>query len=327
MDSLRPTGHEKLFVIAVILIGFVASLWLPSFKIASGGRQFGPFPAGGSGGPASNSIHFFRSGQFLGPGPKAKMRNLVLATHGRLMWFDPISKHAEIIHEGRGVYYGMFPSAENTMWVVSRPHNWHPRTSSEALLLVDYSNRKIIREVVIPSRFTHDAIRHKNRVFIADTGSGRVFELELPTMNRVLYSVNFTKKEHPNTLAYANDPSHPHAVWVVLHNLGASKVALVDLESGKRLREYEGNGEKVHGFVQWGDGFIILNSGAGQVCKFTPPSEMPAGQVGSDSNKGVLDILWVWTKCKKIEYAVHEINSAYLFLSALLFRRTPVSRS
>jgi hypothetical protein len=180
---------------------------------------------------------------------------------------------------------------------------------------------------VIPSRFTHDAIRHKNRVFIADTGSGRVFELELPTMNRVLYSVNFTKKEHPNTLAYANDPSHPHAVWVVLHNLGASKVALVDLESGKRLREYEGIGEKVHGFVQWGDGFIILNSGAGQVCKFTPPSEMPAGQVGSDSNKGVLDILWVWTKCKKIEYAVHEINSAYLFLSALLFRRTPVSRS
>ena len=44
----------------------------------------------------------------------------------------------------QGVYYGVFPSARvdaqgrpTAVWVVSRPHNWHPKTTLEQLLEID----------------------------------------------------------------------------------------------------------------------------------------------------------------------------------------------
>ena len=124
-----------------------------------------------------------------------------------------------MIHEGRGVYYGVFPADArgDHVWVVSRPHNWRPKETHEALLLIDLRAKRLVREVAIPSHFTHDAVRSGDAVFLANTGGGGVMELRLPDLTRVQHprETTFTLKEHVNTLAPAGlpdrraHPSHP----------------------------------------------------------------------------------------------------------------------
>ena len=70
--------------------------------------------------------------------------------------------------------------------------------------------------MAIDSRFTHDAVRRRGAVYVADTGRGRVLELSLPDMALVRAWQPFTAKEHVNTLA----PSADGKLWAVLHNLG-----------------------------------------------------------------------------------------------------------
>lgn len=77
-------------------------------------------------------------------------------------------------------------------------------------------------------------------------------------------------------------------MWALLHNLGPSKLVLVDLATGQRLREIPGVGSKAHGLVPWEGGFLILNSGEGQLCKFTLPRDDDGPEV-----HGHLEVLWV----------------------------------
>lgn len=37
----------------------------------------------------------------------------------------------------------------------------------------------------IPSRFTHDAVRRRDKVYVADTGDGKVLQLKFPSMEVV----------------------------------------------------------------------------------------------------------------------------------------------
>ncbi len=37
----------------------------------------------------------------------------------------------------------------------------------------------------LPSKFTHDAVRRRDRVYVADTGEGKVLELGFPAMEAV----------------------------------------------------------------------------------------------------------------------------------------------
>lgn len=112
----------------------------------------------------------------------------------------------QVVHEGRGAYYGVVPAsvAEHQgeglprVWVVSRPHNWRPKTTKEALLLIDTNDGSLIearsaggrrvrscialwleelrcsssfdsrgnflarQELATQTTFTHDAVRHGN---------------------------------------------------------------------------------------------------------------------------------------------------------------------
>jgi hypothetical protein len=110
-------------------------------------------------------------------------------------------------------------------------------------------SKALVREVEIPSRFTHDAVRAGDRVFLADTGGGHGIELELPDPMQgpvnVLHSAEFTLTEHVNTLAPAGDPARPHLLWALLHNRGASKLVLADLATGERVREIKDVANKV----------------------------------------------------------------------------------
>jgi hypothetical protein len=217
-------------------------------------------------------------------------RRLILASHGHLMWLDVDTRAAEVIHSGRGVYYGVFPADASGMqvWVVSRPHNWRPRETRESLLKIDLRTNELVDEVEIATHFTHDAVRFGDYVFIANTGGGSVVEYAFPAMTKTSRSATVTVKEHVNSLAPAGDVTNPHLVWALLHNLGPSKLVLLDLETGERVREIGRVGNKAHGLVPWDGGFLILNSGEGQLCLFTPPD--PA--VGSDARGGTLEVLW-----------------------------------
>jgi hypothetical protein len=91
---------------------------------------------------------------------------LMLASHGRLMWYCPETDSTVVLDEGgvsliivtgilsfndgdgnvfagQGVHYGTFPGKRSekgdltTVWTVVRPHNWHPNTTEEVLLELD----------------------------------------------------------------------------------------------------------------------------------------------------------------------------------------------
>ena len=146
------------------------------------------------------------------------------------------------------------------------PPGWRPKNTLEALLRIDLRSKQG-QEVAIPSHFTHDAVRQGDKVYVADTGGGGVRELLFPSMRPTGRVASFTVREHVNTIAPAGDPRHPDAVWALLHNLGSSKLVLVDMATGTRVREFQDVANKAHGLVPWEGGFIILNSGEGQLCK------------------------------------------------------------
>lgn len=74
-------------------------------------------------------------------------------------------------------------------------------------------------------RFSHDAIRVGDTVFVCNTGKGSILQLSYPSMTVVRELNLFTPREHINTLG-AYDRS---SVWAVLHNLG--KVITPDFSS------------------------------------------------------------------------------------------------
>jgi hypothetical protein len=65
-------------------------------------------------------------------------------------------------------------------------------------------------------RFSHDAVRSGNHVWLCNTGEGQLLQLSYPSMELVRELELFTVKEHINTVAVFD----PSSVWVVLHNLG-----------------------------------------------------------------------------------------------------------
>ena len=97
------------------------------------------------------------------------LRRVLVASHGRLQWLDVDSGECDVIHEGRGVYYGLAPDGQGPhtgrVWVVSRPHNWRvPEGAKEAALLLDTQSGALLREVTLPSLFTHDMVRCGDKV-------------------------------------------------------------------------------------------------------------------------------------------------------------------
>jgi len=157
-------------------------------------------------------------------GLKKDVGKLLLATHGRLMWYYyGDDERLEVIHEHKGIYYGGFPGEDvdengmpKTLWIVSRPHNWRPKNAEEWMIEVDAKTGKELKQVPLKSKFTHDVVRRGERVYVADTGEGHIVELEFPTMKEVRRMELFSMKEHVNTLS----PTSDRYLWAMLHNLG-----------------------------------------------------------------------------------------------------------
>ena len=81
-------------------------------------------------------------------------------------------------------------------------------------------------------------------MYLADTGHGTVWELRASDMSILREMQLFTVQEHVNTLACwpswpgaaEADAGSPHVLVAVLHNLGPSQLAQVDLSTGTVAR-------------------------------------------------------------------------------------------
>lgn len=183
---------------------------------------------------------------------------LLLASHGRLMWYDVVRNSLDILDEGHGIYYGGFygsdnPTAQTSLWFVSRPHNWKPVTAEESLM--EIKGRQVMRSIRIDSKFTHDVVRKGRFVYVADTERGGILELELPDMKQRRRFDLFTHKEHVNTLSPTKDGTF---LWAMLHNLGPSILAKIDLTTGTVVRRIPNVGIKSHGAVQLDEDYILF---------------------------------------------------------------------
>jgi hypothetical protein len=175
---------------------------------------------------------------------------LLLSTHGRLMWST-----GQVLHEGRGVYYGAFRDGD-TIWVTSRgPRN-------EKLIQIDAFTGEILRESeTLPSTFTHDLCRHDDRVYLTDCNGGRLVVLDFPSLEVLKCPQICTQKNHVNTVAFDPDGR----CWCLLHNLGASVLIEVNPETGEWISQMYGVGFQSHGIHWWDNGFVVLSSGEGKV--------------------------------------------------------------
>ena len=150
-DSRKRKARDVKFVIGLLVFAFLAVVWTssqPSHALPGAFRRgdFRPEVARGAhhghAGTQPRSSLLDRAGDSVGTGARvaghhrvaqpserrSAARRLILASHGRLMWLDVDTRATEVIHSGRGVYYGVFPAdaSGSQIWVVSRPHNWRP---------------------------------------------------------------------------------------------------------------------------------------------------------------------------------------------------------
>ncbi|GMH37805.1 hypothetical protein BSKO_05678 [Bryopsis sp. KO-2023] len=203
-----------------------------------------------------------------------KSKQLLISTNSRLMWYDYQNDTVGVLSEAQeGVFYGMFPGQMNKLhqstpvWVITRAKDWKAANSKEYLTEMDTETGQFLRRVEVDSKFTHDAVRRGNRVYVCDTDNGRILVLEFPTMRQIKVLDFFTKADHINTLAPLDD----NTLWVVLHRLRKpSMMVEIDLEEGKIVKKFEGIGKMVHGLVEWGKVFVILDSDRGAVMTIHP---------------------------------------------------------
>jgi len=210
----------------------------------------------------------------------SRPHRLLIATHARLLWFNYRTHEAQVLHEGEGIYYGHFPGHEvdvdgapTTLWVVSRPHNWHPKDSAEWLLQLDINTGRELKRVRIDSRFTHDAIRVGSTVYAASTGTGELLELGFPSMRLKARHPLFTERQHVNTLS----PSitRPGHLWAMLHNKGKSRMADVSFSGGEAAIAGLASdvGGMSHGLVHWRGMLLVLDSQSAALLAVDPESE------------------------------------------------------
>ncbi|KAI8108901.1 hypothetical protein M9435_005318 [Picochlorum sp. BPE23] len=181
------------------------------------------------------------------------------------MWYNIQQDTVDVLHENRGIYYGGFPGEDtDTLWVVSRPHNWRPDSTAEYLLEIDAVTGEELSELQIQSKFTHDVVRKGNRVYVCDTGHGDIIVLDFPSMKERSRLKLFTLKQHVNTLS----PTDDGHVWAMLHNLGKSAMVKVDVQNGKVVQRIKNVGLRAHGVVRWKDDYMIyLDSDHGSLAR------------------------------------------------------------
>eukprot|EP00884_Botryococcus_braunii_P012765 jgi/Botrbrau1/2148/Bobra.0093s0053.1 len=199
--------------------------------------------------------------------------SLLLASHTRVLWHDVETGANRVIHEGEGVYHGVFPGPQvdgrgqpTSLWLLSRPQDWQPGSAEEFLIQIDSHSGMTISRVRLLSRFAHDAVRRGDQVYISSTADGEIFQLSMPGMGEVARFELFTPHQHVNSLA----PLTEGRMWALLHNMGNSELVLLDSKEGRIMERHKGVATKGHNLVAWRSWLLLLDSGNGGLARFQP---------------------------------------------------------
>jgi hypothetical protein len=274
--GVRSEGWQRdarhLLIVLALFLGSIA--WMVVFRSGAGGGRWGP-TEGPSGAGVAGVAGVTRAATRLsgqrntGSGQHSSATRgktthidrrssdsssssdnprLLLLSHGRLMWFDLGTEETDVVDAEHGVYYGGFVLGTD-LFYVSRPHNWKSDPEAKEYLV----NESTGARWELPSKFTHDVVAHGDRVYVADTGNGRIIEVDGGRAIGEVIGAHqlFTAKEHVNTLAV--DVTDPRYMWAMLHNLGPSMLAKVDMETRppRVVERIEGVGKSSHGAVQY----------------------------------------------------------------------------
>jgi len=204
---------------------------------------------------------------------------LLLASHQRLVLYNVNTDKYAIVDEGDGNYYGMMPGPElSTVWI-SQSTGRGPGPNNATLFdLALGTNQGALRTAQVDTRYMHDMIANPDlsNAFAVDV-AGSVISLKYSSMVQFKRYPVFSVKEHINTLAYTKQGT----LWVMLHNIGPSKMVQLNLYTGERMCEVTNIGREAHGLVliEEDTSMLVLSSGSAALVKIKLPPRCFNGMI------------------------------------------------
>lgn len=187
---------------------------------------------------------------------------LLVASFTSLMAFDPVRVEWTLLHQGQGKYYGMVALDDHSVAVVSRPQQGLP----DDLLIFDRQYGTVQRSVSLESIDTHQIARTRDRLYIADTGQGRVLVMSPTNLaDPPAVLAEFAVNDHVNSIR----PAAEH-VDLLLHKSGPSDFVRVDVKTGREVLRVEGVGRQSHDLEPWNDKILVCASALGGIVAVDP---------------------------------------------------------
>lgn len=191
---------------------------------------------------------------------------LVIGSHQRFFAHDIETGKHRTLHMGSGnTYYGTFPSDEpSKLWTYMRgdPDRMLELDLSHTINAVKRTSRFV---TLTDSQFTHEIVRVKSQIFVADTSTGSINILSYPALTLQDRIQVFSRKEHINSISPVLDEHTGDAkqLWATFHN-GAhpSFVVLLDLKSKQIVERIDNIGRNAHSFLELSDKERIYLSSA-----------------------------------------------------------------
>lgn len=187
---------------------------------------------------------------------------LLVASFSSLMAFDPVRVEWTLLHQGQGKYFGMVALDDQSVAVVSRPDGNH----CDDLLVFDRQSGEVQRSVPLESINTHQIARTRDRLYVADTGQGRVLVMsptDLSSKPTVL--AEFPFKDHVNSIR----PAAEH-VDLLLHKFGPSEFVRIDTTTGREVIRVPNVGRNSHDIEPWNNRFLVCASALGGIVSVDP---------------------------------------------------------
>ena len=119
---------------------------------------------------------------------------ILITTPRKIILYDWKTDQERTVHAGQGLYYGSFKGSNlidpltkkcsPQLIVNTRPQDMrgNDRETGDKIIRIDMTSGMVIEKHELPfSSFTHDMIKYKEHVYVADTAHGIVWQLSLPT--------------------------------------------------------------------------------------------------------------------------------------------------
>ena len=189
---------------------------------------------------------------------------VIVASFTSLMALDVEAESWTVIHEGRGKYFGMVAVDDGRLAAVSRPDG----STADDLLLFDRHTAELIESVKLPSVDTHQIRRRGQRLFVTDTGRGRLLRVPMDVLgvsDSETTVARFMVEDHLNSVHV--DDKH---ISALLHQFGPSELVRLDAATGQEVSRIRSVGRNSHDLEPWRDSLLVCGSADGTLLRVHP---------------------------------------------------------